>query len=147
VSTRKLIITALICGLAILVAGGIQLVRISHNKPAVPVLVQGEKAVVGGVRATVTNSARDDRGFHVGVELSAPSASTVAVTDFTLLVGGKLEQPTNTSTSSAPACAAPIALRTAPTRCTLDFEDRAGSATLAFSRAGDQRIWALEPAA
>jgi hypothetical protein len=147
VSTRKLIVTALICGLAILVAGGIQLVRISHNKPAVPVLDQGEQTVVGGVRATVTNSARDGRGFHVGVELSAPSASTVAITDFTLLVGGKLEQPTNTSTSSAPGCAAPIAVGTAPIRCTLDFRDRDGSATLAFSRAGDQRIWALEPAA
>ena len=146
-STRKLIVAALICGLAILVAGGIQLIRISHNKPAVPVLAEGEQATVGGVRASVTRSARDSRGFHVEVQLSASGSSTVPVTDFTLLVGGKLEQPSNTAASRAPACRSPIPVGADEARCTLDFKDRDGSATLAFSRAGEQRIWALQPAA
>ena len=47
-STRKLILTALLCGLAILIAGGIQLIRIADDKPvSLPTI--GEERVVGGV--------------------------------------------------------------------------------------------------
>ena len=50
VSTRKLIAIALLCGLAILIAGGIQLFRLSDtSERTVEVLAEGETATVGGI--------------------------------------------------------------------------------------------------
>jgi hypothetical protein len=61
VSTRRLILLALACGLAILVAGSIQLVRISRNEPTVEVGRIGTSATIGGVAVTLVGQPESDR--------------------------------------------------------------------------------------
>ena len=90
VSTRKLIAVALLCGLAILVAGGIQLFRISDRSDrTVEVLDEGQSATVGGVQVQVVSSVRTGSALGVSVRLGAPGDGTsVPLSSFTLLVGG-----------------------------------------------------------
>ena len=74
-STRKLIVVALLCGLAILVAGGIQLFRISDtSERTVELLSEGDHAVVGGVEVTVASSERDRSEIRVTVEMASGGA-------------------------------------------------------------------------
>ena len=96
VSTRKLIAVALLCGLAILVAGGIQLFRISDRSGrTVEVLEEGQSATVGGVQVQVVSSVRTGGALEVSVRLGAPGDGTsVPLSSFTLLVGGGLERAT-----------------------------------------------------
>jgi hypothetical protein len=72
VSTRKLILVAMVAGLAILVAGGIQLVGLSNRSTEPePTLAVGERASVGGVELAVTGVDRDPEAIVVTVETDA----------------------------------------------------------------------------
>jgi hypothetical protein len=148
VSTRKLIGIALLCGLAILVAGGIQLFRLSDtSERTVEVLAEGDRAVVGGVEVTVGGSERGPAATRVTVTLASASGEvTVPVASFTLLVGGQLERPTNSGDEPAPACGSSVSIGATGTSCAVLFAPRDGTATLSFSRDGQQRIWRLGPA-
>lgn len=72
-STRKLIAAALICGLAILMAGGIQLVRLSGQaKTADEVLLAvGARAKVGAQEVAVLGHVVD--GTSLKVDVMSPS--------------------------------------------------------------------------
>ena len=149
-STRKLIAVALLCGLAILVAGGIQLFRISdRSQRTVDVLEQGQTATVGDVSVTVEGSARTANDIWATVQLSAPSsgggsAGAVDVArGFSLLIGGKLESPT-TAEPAPGRCPATVAAADLPLRCEVHFAAHDGTATLSFSRGDEQRLWRLD---
>jgi hypothetical protein len=75
VSTRKLIAVALLCGLAILVAGGIQLFRISRaEETTVPGV--GDRVVVEGYDVTVDAAdVRTDR-IEMVVEMTASASGS-----------------------------------------------------------------------
>jgi hypothetical protein len=148
VSTRKLIAAALLCGLAILVAGGIQLFRISDRSGrTVEVLAEGQPATVGGVRVTVDGSAiRSDGRLAVGVSLAGPSALEVPASSFTLLAGGKLQPAVGDDTGDGTDCPSTIAVSSEATRCLLTFTAHDGTATLSFSHSGEQQLWRLDPA-
>ena len=145
-STRKLIAVALLCGLAILVAGGIQLLRISdRSERTVDVLEQGQSATVGGITLTIEGSAVRSTGqLAVGVDLAGESGSTVPASSFTLLVGGKLQRASADGTLEASECPTTIAVEPDGTRCFLTFEGGQGTATLSFSHGGEQRLWRLD---
>jgi hypothetical protein len=147
VSTRKLIVAALVCGLAILLAGGIQLFRISDSpNRAVDVLREGQSATVGRVALSVTRSSRTGEAIDVDVQFAAaPSEISVPITSFTLLVGGKLEQPTNSEATGSPGCGSTVIVRQTGLTCVVHFPPHDGTATLAFSRAGEQQLWRLMP--
>jgi hypothetical protein len=146
VSTRKLIAVALLCGLAILVAGGIQLFRISDRSGrTVEVLEEGQSATVGGVQVQVVSSVRTSDGLGVTVRLGAPGDGTsVPLSSFTLLVGGDLERAVPGSTAAD--CPDPVPLTPTLTSCEVAFAPREGTATLSFSHGGGQRLWHLDPA-
>ena len=77
VSTRKLIVVALLCGLAILVAGGIQLFRISDaDDRTVEVLAEGEAATVGSITVVVEDSSFDDAVIRAAVRMSLAVSNT-----------------------------------------------------------------------
>jgi hypothetical protein len=145
VSTRKLIAVALLCGLAILVAGGIQLFRISDRSGrTVEVLEEGQSATVGGVQVEVVSSVRAGEALDVRVQLGAGgTATSVPLSSFTLLVGGELEPA---RPGAAPACPDPVPVSTTLTACAVGFRSREGTATLSFSHGGQQRLWHLDPA-
>jgi hypothetical protein len=145
VSTRKLIAVALLCGLAILVAGGIQLFRISDRSGrTVEVLDEGESATVGGLQVEVVSSVRRGDALDVSVRLGAESGRTsVPLSSFTLLVGGDLERAVSGSGPSA--CPDPVPVSPTATACDVAFRSREGTATLSFSHDGQQRLWHLDP--
>jgi hypothetical protein len=144
VSTRKLIVLALVCGLAILGAGGVQLFRIAGtDERTVEVLSEGEAAAVGSVTVTVENSQHDGAVIRATVRMSAPEETTVLLASFTLLAGGRLHPALDTD--GADSCPSPVAVGSAPTTCSVAFEGDEGTATLAFSRDDEQAQWRLEP--
>ena len=144
VSTRKLIVLALLCGLAILAAGGIQLFRIAGSDDrTVEVLAEGESATVGSVTVAVEDSERDGAVITATVRLSAMDETSVPLSSFTLLAGGRLHQALATEDPSG--CPDPVTVGAAPTSCDVAFEGDDGTATLAFSRDDEQAQWRLEP--
>jgi hypothetical protein len=147
VSTRRLIIAALVCGLAILVAGVVQLLRIADTRDRdVSILAQGDTATVGGVSLTVSGSTVTDQVVEVAVRFAPAEVDVpVPVTSFTLLVGGKLEQPTNTASTLPPGCPPTILVGSSGVACTVSFPHRSGTATVAFSQSGEQEVWRLQP--
>jgi hypothetical protein len=98
------------------------------------------------VSVAVVESALTEDAFEVTARF-APAAPGVEVpiTSFTLLAGGKLEQPTNGGATKPPACGPTIAVGDSGASCVVTFARRDGAATLAFSREGQQQIWSLEP--
>ena len=148
VSTRKLIVVALLCGLAILVAGGIQLFRISDaDDRTVEVLAEGEAATVGSITVVVEDSSFDDAVIRAAVRMSLAEGSgtdetTVPFSSFTLLVGGQLRQVL--LSQGEPGCPSPVTVGAEPTTCEVAFEGGDGTATLAFSRDGEQAQWRLD---
>jgi hypothetical protein len=149
VSTRKLILTAIACGLAILIAGGVFLFRTLGNKEALTVknAAVGETRTVAGaeVRVTAWRRQGDQILATVAMKMTDVDARTgSAESPWTMLIG----------TQSAPV--APIGLTSGelpcrgitltqgnPTTCVLAFPDAKGTPYLAFSLAGKQAQWLL----
>jgi hypothetical protein len=141
-----LIVAALVCALAILVAGVVQLLRISGaDEPDVELLAEGQSATVGGVTVSVTGSALTTDALSIVARFAPASGLEVPVTSFTLLAAGKLEAPTNSDATAAPGCPSTIEVGSKGLTCAISFPRREGSATVAFSRGGEQQIWRLQP--
>jgi hypothetical protein len=146
VRTRRLIVAALVCALVILVAGVVQLLRISGaDEREVDLLAEGQPATVGGVTVSVTSSALTPDALSIVARFGPASGVEVPVTSFTLLAGGKLEAPTNSDATLAPGCPLTIEVGSGGLTCSVSFPRREGSATVAFSRGGEQQIWRLQP--
>jgi hypothetical protein len=146
VRTRRLIVAALVCALAILVAGVVQLLRISGaDEPDVELLAEGQPATVGGVTVSVTGSVLTIDALSIVARFAPASGVVVPVSSFTLLAGGKLEAPTNTDATGTPLCPPTIEVGTGGLTCSVSFPRREGSATVAFSRGGEQQVWRLQP--
>jgi hypothetical protein len=145
VSTRKLIVVALACGLAILVAGGIQLFRISGARDrTVDVLDEGQTATVGGVTLAVESSARDGAEIVAEVRFAPEEGRTTFGADhFQLLVGGELSPPAS-GVAGPGDCPAMLVVEEAGLRCKLRFPARDGTASLGFGLGGEQRTWRLQ---
>lgn len=140
-STRKLILAALLCGLAIMVAGGVKLALTLADRTEVQVLDLGERARLGDMTVAVTDVAD-------AASLTAVTVSMVGVADadalegWRLLAGGKVVSPV-----AAPAdlgglprpCATTSA--TESVTCTVWFPASEGTRTVAYLRAGTQRQW------
>ena len=74
-------------------AGGIQLFRIADaDDRTVEVLAEGEAATVGIVTVAVEDSSSDGAAIRATVRMSASDETTVPLSSFTLLVGGRLRQ-------------------------------------------------------
>jgi hypothetical protein len=149
VSTRKLILTAIACGLAILLAGGIFLFRTLGNKDALTVknAAVGDSRTVGGAEVRVTAWRRDGAQILATVSMKVTDVdarTATAESPWTMLIG----------TQSSPV--APIGLTSdeKPCRgigltqgnlvtCVLAFPDTKGTPYLAFSLAGKQAQWLL----
>jgi hypothetical protein len=146
VSTRRLIITALICGLAILLAGGVMLVRLvrERDRLTVHVLAADSPATVGGVRVRIISSTRADEVARIVVALDTPADHGLpdASSGFSLNIGG-LRAPVTPEPGDTPACAGLAVAPAQSVSCALAFSDRSGSATLAYAQRGDQAEWSL----
>jgi len=145
VSPRRLILTALVCGLAILVAGGIQLFRISGNDPVeLPRL--GERRTVSGVEVTAV--AVHDVGTATVVEVevkAAPDASrSGSAGEGWTLFRTSTFAPAAVPAGSGEPCAA-VSLSAVAQRCVVAFEAPGdGDRFLEYARDGVVARWALQ---
>jgi hypothetical protein len=146
VSTRRLIVLALICGLAILVAGGVMLVRLVHDRDRLTIhtLAPSTPATVGGVSVRITAHERVAGVARIVVVIDTPSdhGLTDAADGFSLNIGG-LRDPQTPAGTDVPACRGLVVAPSQSVSCALAFSDRPGSATLAYAHRGAQAEWSL----
>jgi hypothetical protein len=153
VSTRRLITLALLCGLAILLAGGLWLVlaaRGGDEELVASNLPVGAEAVVGGVTATVVDVERSEEGIlalavrmAAGDQAAGDPSRGWAVVSTRGLVERAEEQGV-----SASGCAGQDVPAGATVECTVRFrltDEQAASALRAvFGRDGQRASWDLD---
>jgi hypothetical protein len=146
VSTRRLILLALVCGMAILVAGSIQLLRISRNEPTVEVGRIGTSATIDGVAVTLLGQPESNRVLvRVAVagdraaldDVAAPWAVRVGAERFSPVQLGFADEPPGCTDVGRVASGASV-------DCQLGF-DASGTGTryLQFTLQGATAVWSL----
>lgn len=146
-STRRLIILALICGLAILIAGGVMLLRLALDRDRLTIhtLAPATAATVGGVRVHVAAYNRADDVVRIVVAIDTPPDNGLAdaAEGFSLNIGGLRDPQTPADLTDTPACRGLVVAPSQSVSCALAFSDRPGSATLAYAHRGEQAEWSL----
>ena len=140
--TRTLLLLAVICGLAILVAGGIQLWRVGGDSSATDDLAVGDRAVAGDMVVTVVAADEVDGLMRVDVTLSGVDDPD-GLDDFRLVVPGAALKPLSAAQAGDGAC---LDVTVAAQSCSLVFGTAAvdGSARVLLVRRGeDQHRWTL----
>lgn len=140
--TRTLLLLAVACGLAILLAGSIQLLRLTGDGAGSDDLGVGDRAVAGDLRVTVERAAESDGVMRIALRLSGVD-DPGGLDGFRLVVPGAALVPLAPADAGEGAC---VALTVAEQRCTLVFETVAteGSARVLLLRRGeDQQRWTL----
>jgi hypothetical protein len=144
-----LIISALVCGLAILLAGAVMLIRLASDREnfTVHVLTADQPAVIDGVRVRIVTRERSGGIARVVVNLATPTDHGLADAGlgFSLAVGGLLRDPETPAAGDTPACRGLAVPPAQSIACALAFSDRPGSATLAYAAHGKQAEWSLGP--
>jgi hypothetical protein len=144
VSTRRLIVASLLCGIAILVAGGVKLFQTTADENRVDgsLLAVGEATVVAGVEVAVVGVSRGETGTAVTVEMRASDASTAdldVATGWRMLADGALTSPLGASSPSGAVCGSVAQSRVVA--CVLSFVVANGTPTFIYSRDGAQGQW------
>jgi len=143
VSTRKLIIASLICGLLILIAGTVKLLQTATGSEESPTLLAiGTAAEVGSVSATV-------RGVQVtnGQTLVDVVMRGVDVADasegWSMLANGEITSPVAAAVCEqrASGAASDVSNEGDGLVCTLKFVAAQGTPTIVYSRDGEKRQW------
>jgi hypothetical protein len=159
VATRKLIFAALVCGLAILLAGGVWLVSSSSSDDDSEIddlLEMGQPATLGGVTATVADAQTAGADAVVIVDMSIATGGPSEVTD--LSTGWSLLSPTGAAVTPAPDALPPATIESctgatttpgAPTRCAVSFtlSEPTGSLigfTAVWERDGERAAWLVQ---
>ncbi|MEO5973797.1 MAG: hypothetical protein ABIQ38_01140 [Ilumatobacteraceae bacterium] len=138
-STRKLILAALLCGLLIVVAGGIKLFQTVRDGNEVPLLAIGESATLGDMKVRVDGiRITSDRTLVDVALIGVDEASALA--GWRLLAGGKITRPISLPVESGTECT--ITKSDVESTCTVAFPVSQGTRTVAYIRAGIQRQWA-----
>lgn len=141
-STRKLIITAFLCGMAILLAGGLKLFLTATDLVEAEVLPLGTSATLGDMTVRV-DSLVESAGLTVVTVTMSGVEGADATAGWRLLAGGKVHEPValvDGPDGSATPCTTTTAANDRP--CAVAFEVADGSPTVAYIRAGGQRQWA-----
>lgn len=142
-STRKLILTALVCGIAIVLAGGVKLFQVAKETTKVTVLGFGERSTLGDMTVSVLGVATQPDRTVVTVLMSGVDG-TDATEGWRMLAGGKVTEPMTEpmakpwTGTDAPACSTTTV---AGGKCSLVFGPSAGTVTVAYLRAGNQSQW------
>jgi hypothetical protein len=142
VRTRTLLLLAVGCGLAILVAGVVQLLRIAGQDDPPAAASMGEAVRVGDLRITVERFEEAADTATVTVELAGVDDPDGA-DGFRLVVPGAALQPVGDDSGDLPACAETTV---EPLRCALRFDLASvdGSSRVLLYRRGDEQArWEL----
>ena len=136
--TRTLLLLAVTCGLAILVAGTVQLLRLAGQETA-KILAVGDTGTAGDAKVLVQRFDEADGVATVTVTLSGVD-DPKGLEGFTLVVPEATVQPNQ---RGGKAC---TGFTVAPVTCTLTFgtaDVKAGDRLLVFHRAAETARWKL----
>jgi hypothetical protein len=139
--TRTLLILAVACGLVILVAGSLQLLRLTDKSDATADLTVGDAAQAGDLTITVLSAEETDGRMRVVVRTSGVD-DPVGFDAFELLA-----PPVRLSAMGGDDPQRCTELTVAEQSCTLTYDtsaaSRDGARVLLVRRGEDQRRWAL----
>ena len=152
-STRRLIAAALVCGLAILLAGGVFLVNLAANRDDITVpdfLAVADSAVVGGAQVAVVDVDREAVARQLLVTVRFTVLDQEEWDDggwelgegWTLVNGGNLHKPVDDA-AVAHSCLGLHAV-SGPIDCTLLFPVASGTAYIEYARGDGSARWRLD---
>ncbi len=141
-STRKLILWALICGVLILAAGSAKLFQTSQKPVEVQLLALGESVTLGDMTVSVT-ALRDSADRTLVDVTMVGVAEAQAMDGWKLLASGKVSDPVILPVGAGTECTLTKLAETLT--CTVAFPVSEGTRTVAYIRAGEQRQWATAP--
>ena len=131
-STRKLIITSLICGLLILAAGTVQLLQTANDDVKTVNLLQvGAASVVGGIQVAVDDVKVTTERTLVTVTMNGLAGKSPLM-GWSMLANGEITEPVGTQ--DCPASADDVT-------CTVEFVVAVGTPTIVFVQDGEKRQW------
>ena len=129
----------MLCGLAILLAGGVKLLQVAKEADQVTILPVGEKATLGDMTVAVMSVQAGTDRTVVTVRMAGVESAD-AREGWRMLSGGKVSAVTAGVWSDTPV--APCDTTTeSDTECALVFPPSTGTVTVAYLRAGAQSQW------
>ena len=141
-STRKLILWALICGVVILIAGTAKLFQTSQKPVEVQLLALGDSVTLGDMTVSVT--ALRDTADQTLVDVTMVGvAEAQAMDGWKMLASGEVSDPVMLPVGAGTECTLTKLAETLT--CTVAFPVSEGTRTIAYIRAGEQRQWATAP--
>ena len=141
-STRKLILWALICGVVILFAGTAKLFQTSQKPVEVQLLALGDSVTLGDMTVSVTALRDIDDRTLVDVTMVGV-AEAQAMDGWKMLASGEVSDPVMLPVGAGTECTLTKLAETLT--CTVAFPVSEGTRTIAYIRAGEQRQWATAP--
>jgi hypothetical protein len=139
VRTRTLLLLAVACGLAILVAGAVLLLRVTTQDEVAAVVPIGQEVVVGDMSVTVEAVSERPGSVLVDVEIGGVDDDDGSGA-FRLNVSGDLHEPDTTAGNHCGATSVQVQ------PCTLAFrlDEDAGTSRVLLYQRGDERVrWDL----
>ncbi|NDG66155.1 MAG: hypothetical protein EBY23_04395 [Actinobacteria bacterium] len=141
-STRKLILWALVCGVLILAAGTAKLFQTSQKPVEVQLLAMGDSVTLGDMTVSVT--ALRDTADRTLVDVNMVGvAEAQAMEGWKMLASGEVSDPVMLPVGAGTECT--LTKLTEMLTCTVAFPVSEGTRTVAYIRAGEQRQWATAP--
>ena len=141
-STRKLILLALICGVVILIAGTAKLFQTSQKPVEVQLLALGDSVTLGDMTVKVT--ALRDTADRTLVDVTMVGVTEAQAMDgWKLVASGKVSNPVLLPVGEGTECT--LTKLTEILACTVAFPVSEGTRTIAYTRAGEIRQWATAP--
>ncbi len=141
-STRKLILWALICGVVILIAGTAKLFQTSQKPVEVQLLDLGDSVTLGDMTVSVTAVRDTADGTLVDVTMVGV-AEAQAMDGWKMLASGQVSDPVMLPVGAGTECTLTKIAETLT--CTVAFPVSEGTRTIAYVRSGEQRQWATAP--
>ena len=141
-STRKLILWALVCGVLILAAGTAKLFQTSQKPVEVQLLALGDSVTLGDMTVSVTALRDTDDRTLVDVTMVGV-AEAQAMDGWKMLAAGKVSDPVMLPIGAGTECTLTQLDKTLV--CTVAFPVSEGTRTVYYIRAGEQRQWATAP--
>jgi hypothetical protein len=141
-STRKLIMWALFCGVLILGAGVFKLWQTTGDGAKVQLLQLGDSALLGDMNVSVNSVSKSATQTLVVVSMQGVEGAD-ALSGWRMLMGGVISEAQPLVDDSGTPCTTTKLAE--PTVCTVAFPVSEGTPTIAYIRAGQQEQWATTP--
>ena len=141
-STRKLIITAILCALLIVFAGGYKLLQVATDNVEAEVFSFATQRVLADMTVSVLSVEQSQANTFVTVSMVGVEGGD-AQEGWRLLANGKVASPLTTNLNS-PRVACGTTTSDVVTTCDLVFPASQGTVTVAYLRAGEQSQWSAQ---